>query len=184
MKRDMKLAEARHIAASLLISLAPACDRIEIAGSIRRGNPGVGDIEFVAIPKPGQDLFGNLTYEMTELDCALARLVQEGRLALVKGGKRYKQFILPEGITLDLFVVLPPAQWGVIFAIRTGPADFSAWLVTPRSKGGRLPSYLKVEDGAVWNDRKLLPASEEKDFFDLLGLPYMEPGKRQPKWRS
>ena len=184
MKRDMKLADARQLANNLLASLAPACERIEIAGSIRRGNPGVGDIELVAIPKPGLDLFNAPTYQVTDLDGALARLILEERLALVKGGGRYKQFLLPaEGIALDLFVVLPPAQWGVIFAIRTGPSDFSTWLVTPRAKGGRLPSYLQVEDGAVWNGRKPMPTPEEKDFFDLLGLPYMEPGKRQPKWR-
>jgi hypothetical protein len=42
-------------------------------------------------------------------------------------------------IAIDLFIVLPPAQFGAFFAIRTGTAEFSQWLVTPREKGGAIP---------------------------------------------
>jgi len=45
------LADARVIAESLMAALGPGCERIEIAGSIRRGRPDVGDIELVAIPR-------------------------------------------------------------------------------------------------------------------------------------
>ena len=39
-----------ELALSLRTTLAPACARIEIAGSIRRGKPAPKDIELVAIP--------------------------------------------------------------------------------------------------------------------------------------
>lgn len=48
-----RLADARHVAEALVRELAPACDRIEIAGSIRRQKPWVSDIELVAIPQLG-----------------------------------------------------------------------------------------------------------------------------------
>ena len=87
-----------------------------------------------------------------------------------------------------MFLVLPPAQWGVIFAIRTGPAKFSQWLVTPRRHGGALPSYCRVRDGGVYKAGAkvqgpgardgLILMPEEKDFFDLLGLDWIEPEAR------
>jgi len=47
----MKLSEATDYANYLKQELEPYCDRIEVAGSIRRQNPEVGDIEIVCIPK-------------------------------------------------------------------------------------------------------------------------------------
>ena len=44
------LAEAAAVADSLAGLLTLACHRLEIAGSIRRGRPDVGDIEMVAVP--------------------------------------------------------------------------------------------------------------------------------------
>ena len=56
----MKLQQAREIAEGVKAKLAPHCERIEIAGSIRRGKPVVGDIEIVCVPHQVQamDLFG------------------------------------------------------------------------------------------------------------------------------
>jgi len=48
----MNLTEAQRIAQIVKSELSPHCERIEIAGSIRRGKPEVKDIEIVAIPKP------------------------------------------------------------------------------------------------------------------------------------
>ena len=46
----MKHADALTIALGLVERLRPACTRIEIAGSVRRGYAEVKDIEIVAIP--------------------------------------------------------------------------------------------------------------------------------------
>jgi DNA polymerase/3'-5' exonuclease PolX len=89
---------------------------------------------------------------------------------------------LPEGINLDLFIVTPPAQWGVIFTIRTGPADFSHWLVTQRRKGGCMPSYATQRDGCVYVNGKPLAMAEEMDYLNFLGLGWIEPQDRKPQW--
>src|SRR5690242_17561878 len=57
------LAAAWELANRVLTELAPFCERIKIAGSIRREKPEVKDLEIVCIPKthrvPGPaDLFG------------------------------------------------------------------------------------------------------------------------------
>jgi DNA polymerase/3'-5' exonuclease PolX len=84
-------------------------------------------------------------------------------------------------IKLDLFIVLPPAQWGVLFAIRTGPADFSHWIVTKRSAGGRLPSNCRVRDGQVFRNGLPLPMPEEADFLRLLELEGLAPAEREAR---
>jgi len=179
-------------AQALVDVLRPACERIEIAGSLRRRTALVHDIEIVAMPRLGRDLFGDLAVDApTELDAILARLVRQDRLCRGdKGRSRYKNFRVSvtdqPRITLDLFVVLPPAQWGVLFLIRTGPAEFSHWVVTQQLAGGALPSHCRVLDGAVREgligEGKIVPMPEEIDFLEFLGLGWIEPAERVARW--
>jgi len=104
---------------------------------------------------------------------------------------------------VDLFAVLPPAQWGVIYAIRTGPGDFNRLLVTSQRYGGACPLDRKVAGGQVWNtdgwpsvaampaDKFVRMAEEtqmpeiatpkESDFFAALGVPLWPPRLRTAK---
>src|SRR3990172_8017793 len=135
----MEFMQAREIAERLAAELSPGCERIAVAGSVRRGKPDVKDLEIVAVPKIVivADLFGNPTNAYSMLDAELIRL----GLHQLKGGEKYKQFLLPEGINLDLFIT-SREQWGWIFVLRTGHRDFNKWLVTPRRHGGALPGYI------------------------------------------
>ena len=112
--------------------LAPYCERIEIAGSIRRRKPECGDIELVAIPKiePVVDLLGETVDQRSLLDQVLL-----DRYTVLKGKDKYKQ-VLVDDVPVDIFIQPDPATWGVNFAIRTGSADFAKWLVTSRFDGG------------------------------------------------
>jgi DNA polymerase/3'-5' exonuclease PolX len=180
----MKHDEAKAIADKWIRYLSPACERIEIAGSIRRGKQEPKDIEIVCQPKliDKPDLFGEATQVNlleTYFETSLFRVTAA---FILKNGPRYKQLALVEGVKLDLFIVLPPAQWGVQFLIRTGPADFSHWCVTQKRLGGALPSYLKVKDGAVWHGVKKLDVPEEEDYFKLCGMKYIEPKYRLAHW--
>jgi len=171
MKTKIPLETAERIAKKYLEELAPFCERIEIAGSIRRRKAEVGDIEIVCQPKRVEMLFG--------VTAPLAIRDPKGAEPL-KGGPRYRQYSLPEGVHLDLFIVLPPAQWGVIFAIRTGGAEFSRKLVTPRKYGGYLPSAYTVRDGAVHrvDTGEMILTPEEIDFFNLCELGWIKPEER------
>lgn len=166
----MKLNQATEIAERIRSELAPFCDRIEIAGSIRRRKPEVGDIEIVAIPKRVEEgmLFSNIVTHPKF--CILVN-----RWPAVKGKPtgKYTQRILPEGIKLDLFMA-DADNWGLIFAIRTGSAAFShkvlatGWVRAGyHSIGGHLSDFYKI-----------IPAREERDLFDLIGIPWKEPWER------
>lgn len=189
----MDLLRAHHIAEHFCTLLEPACKRIQIAGSVRRRKLQVDDVELVAEPLivPVFDLFGEQVGERNLLNELLDVYKANGRLSLDdqvrRDGLRYKRFVHTEearAISVDLFIVTPPAQWGVIMALRTGPALYSKWLVTQRSKGGALHDDSYVRDGAVWYDGEPLPMPEEVDFFTFLGVPSLPPTDRQAPWRD
>ncbi len=169
----MKLNAALEAAEIAKGDLVPYCDRIEIAGSIRRRKEDVGDIEIVAIPKRVEvGLFG----DDTEREPGFARVVNQW--GKVKGDPQhglYTQRILPVGIKLDLFVATP-LNWGLIYAIRTGSADFSRYVLASgwvrsgyRSINGMLHT---IETGEPW------PTPEEEDLFRAAGVAWIEPEKR------
>lgn len=191
----MELRQALSISQRVIKHLAPHCERIALAGSVRRMKPEVKDIELVCIPRisPVLNLFGERQYDHAPIEIACLKLGK-----IVKAGEKYKQIALNDGINLDLFSVVSPAQWGVILAIRTGPADFSRWIVTQRDRGGALPSHAYVSQGAVWIGGQRIydetgensywtggrptEMPEEKDFFDFLDLGWVEPKYRKSGW--
>lgn len=161
------LAAADEIATSVLWRLEPHCKRIDIAGSVRRRRPTVGDLEIVCIPKP---------FDASPLFVSgIATVVN--KWPKVKGELpcRYTQRRLPEGITLDLFMV-EPEGYGLQLAIRTGSARWShkvlarAWTRAGfHSEGG----LLRRRDGSV------VPVRSERALFDRIGLAWLPPEGRE-----
>ncbi len=172
------LAAADQLAASVVRELAPGCERLEVAGSIRRRKATVGDLEIVAIPKTRADLLGENPQSM--LDPILADLCEAGRLVRIRGGEKQKQYKLAKaGILLDLFLVTPET-WPGQLAVRTGPEEFSKRLVTPRSKGGMLPEGWRFANGFRLYDQngKAVDVTEEHSLFEAIGAPWVEPEHR------
>jgi len=155
----MNREEARRIALKYLNTLKPFCQRIEIAGSIRRGKPEVKDIEIVCIP---QDLTG-----FSE---------EVNKLQKVKGkpSGKYTQRILLEGISLDLFIA-NEKNWGLIFAIRTGSADFSHKTL---ACGWVKKGYHSKDGKLIDKQGREIILREEEDLFDFIGIPFVELGLR------
>jgi len=177
-KIKMPLTRAAPLAEKIKTVLAPACVRIEIAGSIRRMQQPIGDIEIVCIPKIAPDLWGD-PYGDSKLEILLDYLLAQGRLTPGgKAGAKYKKFSIPQadGIHLDLFITTAP-KWGYQFAIRTGSAAFSKQIVTPRRHGGFLPGNIRVSDSQFWEGGQVLDTSEERAVLELCG-GWVEPRDR------
>lgn len=182
----LPLARAQQLANAVRDELAPGCVRIEIAGSIRRRKPDVGDLELVAIPKRSGGLFD----DQSALDPILAALEGTGRFRRIKGGDKYKQFeVVKAGVKLDLFLC-EPETWGCCFLIRTGPASFNERLVLNQRRGGLCPDDMAFNSLRVWSGARRVDAAvhlekavpletpEEKDVFAALGLAWVEPWRR------
>lgn len=167
---------AMTLARNMEALLSPHCLRVEIAGSLRRKKPLVGDIEIVCIPAPLVDLFGGPLFGASRVERAL----RDDGFNLLKNGDYYKQAILPNGqLKFDIFLTTPE-KWGVVFTLRTGSAAFSHRLVTQRKYGGLLPSNLVVKDGRIWTTGSVpLATPEEIDVFNALGLAWLDPQERE-----
>lgn len=162
-------AVAMRVTEKLVELLKPYCQRVEIAGSLRRGKAEVGDIEIVVMPKLVESgLFGDM-----ELDTQFFSAAMSGvEIRVRKGGTWYKQFEY-QGMKVDLFIT-SPEKWGCVYLIRTGSAEWIHKLVTPRKYGGLCPSHMRFQDGRLWEGQDLLDTPEEEDVFRALGLDFVE----------
>lgn len=165
------------VAKAISAALAPACHRIEVAGSVRREKAWCGDVELVAIPRLHTNLLGD-PLETSEVDDALGRWP----VTLHKNGNKFKQFSIEwqpsMWFKVDLFLQPDPATWGYNFTIRTGSPEFSKRLVTAKAYGGLKPDDLTIKDARVWRNGAALPTPEEADIFALWQLDYIEPRDR------
>lgn len=177
---------ARQLGRELVDFLGSGAERIEVAGSLRRGRPDVGDLEIVA--ESSRMTINDGFFEeaiVWHVDQLVEALVASGRLELLSGGDRYTKLRDPRtGLQVDLFMVKPPASWGVILTIRTGPAEFSQALVTDARRRG-----FHVRDGALHKGAlacadnrfakcEVIPTPTEEAFFAALGRPYIAPEHR------
>jgi DNA polymerase/3'-5' exonuclease PolX len=178
MKTKRPYAQVMPIAEKLVEFLGLFCDRIEIAGSLRREKAMIGDIEIVAVPILDRDLLGEPT-GLSAIDHILPALSKD----ITKNGQKQKQFMYTSGgveiYQVDLFLQPDPATWGVNFLLRTGSADFSRRMVTPKHKGGYMPAGYQVKGARVWHLGEKVETPEEEDVFRLWGMDVVEPKERR-----
>lgn len=181
-RREVALAAADGVATLM----RNACERMMVAGSVRRGKPMVGDVEIVYIPRydsavrPGE-MFPESRVNLAEL--AIDELVRIGILEKrlnVNGsptfGERNKLMRhVSTGIPVDLFATTEDAWWNYIVC-RTGGAETNVricnaaivkgWNWAPYGAGFKTPEGVRA-------------VKCERDVFDLVGLPYLEPEDRR-----
>ena len=112
------LDEALGAARGLAYLIKDACVRVEIAGSIRRQKPTIGDIDLVVEPFMANvfDMFGEASGEMANLtDERLDELV-----AIEKIGKRLDKNGRPPGRAVEAGHVQRPERR---YPVGAGPAD-------------------------------------------------------------
>lgn len=180
---------AEQYASEVIWALDGSFDRAEIAGSIRRRKEFVGDIEILLIPKIQMMAdMGSLFEDMIPVNLEYKRvqeLLADGTFCHRPDkdghnccGLRFQRLIY-KNVGLDLFCVLPPAQWGPQFLIRTGSSDFNKRIVRKWSDGGTiLRAGLRFEEGRLLDRNVPMDCPEEQDVFRAIGLEYIEPWER------
>ena len=171
----MKLALAKGIAEELMARLETSCERIIIAGSIRRQRPYVGDIELLCIPKCNG--FTN------QLDRHVEALIKQGLFdfrrnklgSKVYGPKNKLLLHVPTGIGVDIFSTTEEC-WAVSLVARTGGAETNKRIATTALKKGW--SWHAYGQGFTTPDGEIICHSEQ-EVFKAVGLPYLEPWKRK-----
>jgi DNA polymerase/3'-5' exonuclease PolX len=174
-------AKAMQYAMRFIKLIEPHVIKSEIAGSIRREQPMVSDIEIVCLE---------------DMNNPLKNLFHKGFKGMVKNGDRFKQFKYPE-VSIDLFIA-QPHDYGRILAIRTGSSVFShlklavTWnrLGFAGTSDGLRRKKECEKKGTKWvlkeeyKDNPTLPPvfNTEVDFFDFLGIEWVAPKYRN--WTS
>lgn len=175
--------KALEVANSLVRLLGPWCERIVIAGSLRRGKKEVGDVELLMIPKYETrpvDMFisGNFDPADEYLNSLLLPgLIKKrpSKIGVFTWGPKNKLAIHSEtGIPVDFFTTNLEC-WFVALVIRTGSLETNLKLTNGAiAKGGTLHAYGGFTDRY---GRTVYPKSE-REVFELCGVQYLEPEER------
>ncbi len=196
----MKYPSALVASDRLIKLLSPGFVRLEAVGSLRRRKPELDEIDLLGIPDPSipprpRAEFGKPVPKVytSKIDSMIADLAIQGDIILTANGPRQKKFFsVPLGIRVDLYIVRPPATWGVLQMIRTGPADFAQWIVTSQKVGGGLPVGYRVQAGGAYlgEEKEEIDGLEpigfetEATFFEFLRLPWISPEDRRARWEK
>lgn len=166
----MNLAQADKFAAKILEGLSPFCERIEIAGSIRRRRENVNDIDIVALPGAGQ------------LAAFRARVL--AKATPVSDGQQTIIARLENGVQLDVWIAKRPYQdmffktvtnFGTLLLCRTGSKEHNIKLCQ-RAKD--LDLHWNPHAGVYAGD-KLLACETEEEIFAALKMEFVPPEKRE-----
>ena len=171
----MNLKRAMAIGESVMNALAPHCERIEIAGSIRRQRPEVGDLDLVILPNPGK------------LDIIKARCAQRCARVTDGGQNCIYRMQLPDltQFQIDLFFARPasrdllqsmPGTFGTLLLCRTGSKEHNIWLV---EHAKRLGLTWNPYRGVIDAEGYVLASESEEEIFKALDLEFVPPEKRE-----
>lgn len=184
-KRRWTRAEALPVAAELCQCLKPYCDRLIVAGSLRRGASTVGDIEILYVPKMEEqplDFFE--THMVSLVGIEIDRLLDDGTLSrrpskngTFAWGEKNKLALHRTGIGIDLFRTTDEAWWNYLVC-RTGPADSNKRIAIAAQERGYTwnpygTGFTKLADGHQ------VTVTSEAEVFEFVGLPYNEPKDRR-----
>lgn len=174
---------AHNVATELIGELARSCERIEIAGSLRRRRSQVHDIDIVAIPKfekvtDDTMLFGE-PMDKNLLDDKLAELCMNGQLFVLANGPKVKRFFVDtpalRRLSIDIYIA-DRSTWPTLLLIRTGSKEHNIRLAQRAIAKHR---QLKADgSGLMTPDGTLLKVESEEDIFRHLDLAYIPPEGR------
>lgn len=194
-KQKYPAARARLVAEKIVEWLKPACTRIEIAGSLRRGKPEVGDIEILYISRPTtipdpEDMFKERKITVPAADIIIQAFLADGRITKrpkENGTLTWGEWIklakaTRSGIPVDFFATTETA-WFNLLVCRTGSADTNTRIAALAQKKGYRWSPSPDSPYAfagIRPDRhgERVPVASERDVFEFVGLTYLEPHER------
>jgi len=192
--QTIPLQTAQRIAGTIRDELADFCERIEIAGSVRRQRPHCSDIDLVLLPREGQ---------RPEIE---ARAKANPNTRVIKSGPQILQLMLANGVQVDLYMARPaindlagytPGNFGMRLLAMTGSREHNVWLaelakqkgyhfapykgllrggryaVTKPAGAGSARPTVEYLDGEVWR------GETELEIFRALGLGWIDPEARE-----
>lgn len=166
MKKDLDPGSTMSVAREFLEKTNDLYTRSEIAGSLRRKEPVVHDIDIAVIPRGGDTDAWR--------DKVTRRLLEIGG-QVISFGEIMSDFVY-KGIQVNLFICPGKDSWGVTLMWATGPKGHTIGMNIKARKLG-----LRVNSTGIWTREEsphLIPARTEREVGLLLGWKYKPPEKR------
>jgi DNA polymerase/3'-5' exonuclease PolX len=184
-KKRYPAAVAMAVAGAIKVLLAPFCDRIEIAGSLRRQKKMVGDIEILFIGKQDTRRVDLLTVE--SYDTAGARINELMHIGILTkrpnkngvfawGEKNKLGIHVETGIPIDFFATCEPC-WYNALVCRTGGIENNLLITTTAQHRGW--SFEAYGSGFKNLRGERHDTTSEEDVYKFIGLRYLEPKYRK-----
>lgn len=185
MKTKWPRSEALAVAREMCERLKPCCEKLIVAGSLRRLKQEVGDVEIVYITRWEErplDMFAKQQVNLAEEE--IGRMLEEGILekrlsktGTPAWGDRNKLATHHSGIPVDLFRTVPEAWWNYLVC-RTGPADSNTRIASEAQRRGYRwnpygSGYTKLDGGTV------TAMGSEAEVFEFVGMAYVPPSERR-----
>lgn len=192
----MNLEQAELIARNTMLIVEDVVERMVIAGSVRRRLAVCNDVDLVVIPKfrEHRDLLGAVESRENLLRSRLVEYVQQNRpkvrwSAEHRNGDRLKagqhaDFVPGEdnsifslqGLKAQVdFFVADELSWASTLLTRTGSKEHNIWISQrAASRGG----HFKASVGLVLPGRGTVQPQSEEEFYELIGLPFVQPCDR------
>ena len=165
-KKDIRLEDAKKIASEFQLKTRDLYKRCLLAGSIRRTEPVVHDIDFAVVPR--EKSFGIWKGLVTQ------RIGELGG-KVVSFGDTISNFIY-KGAQVNLFLCLNEDAWGVTQMWATGPKGHTIGMtVKARNRG------FVINSKGLWTrdePPRLIRARTEEEVGRLLGWKYKPPEAR------
>jgi DNA polymerase/3'-5' exonuclease PolX len=187
-ERLFSLRQAHVIALELYGVLTPACIRLEIAGSIRRGKPEVHDIDLVVQARYHDnvtvDLFNNpqvIHNPPVELFQAITRLKEDFQCSSID--PKILRFVYRD-IPVEIYLSeRDGSNYGALLQMRTGSARWNTYMA---SRAIRVGKYYRAGYGIYEHDDRVrvgdfgerLDDGTEAGIFKALDMLYQPPAGR------
>lgn len=149
------------------------CERLEVAGSIRRRRPEVGDIDIVLVPKD-PFMFNLKLTELQKKSILRPVVKKDGKIA---DGNKIKSFVFKD-VQVDVYIATMQT-WATLLLIRTGSKEHNIRLASlAKQKGWKLHAS---GEGLFDEKGNRVAGDTEESLFEALGVEYLRPGERDGK---
>lgn len=139
-----------------------AVERIDVAGSFRRGRESVGDLDLLTVGEDAERI--------------MQRFVGWSRVYRAEAaGSTRATVVLTDGFQIDLRVV-PSAAYGAALVYFTGSKAHGVKLrLRARARG------LKLNEYGLWRGPERIAGGDERSIYEALGLPLIPPELREDR---
>jgi DNA polymerase (family 10) len=171
----LPLATADKFAARIRAEMEPFCERIEIAGSIRRRRPFVNDVDVVVLPKP-------------HLEAGLRERVKLKAERIITDGLQTLVVILTNDLQVDVWIAQPesrdllevkPSNFGSLLLCRTGSTEHNIYLIDHAKRRGLIWNPYHGVFSPIGGKSVCIASATEEEIFAALQLEFIPPEKRE-----